>query len=108
MAAIRKSRSDRTFDIINVAIMMVVLFIMIYPVYFVIIASVSEPNEVVSGNVYRLPNRAEAWDSPVPGSILGALWLANILHPQTISEAECTARMNEFYETFYHFTYTEN
>ena len=63
---------------------------------------------VVSGNVYRLPNRTEAWDSPVPGSILGALWLANILHPQTISEAECTARMNEFYETFYHFTYTEN
>ena len=55
MAAIRKSRSDRVFDIINVAIMLVVLFIMIYPVYFVIIASVSEPNEVVTGNVYLYP-----------------------------------------------------
>ena len=63
---------------------------------------------VVSGNVYRLPNRAEAWDSPVPGSILGAIWLANILHPDKISDADCTERMNEFYETFYHFTYTEN
>ena len=63
---------------------------------------------VVNGNVYRLPNQAEAWDSPVPGSILGAIWLANILHPNRISDAECTARMNEFYETFYHFTYMEN
>ena len=63
---------------------------------------------VVNGNVYRLPNQAEAWDSPVPGSILGAVWLGNMLHPDKISDAECTARMNEFYETFYHFTYTEN
>ena len=63
---------------------------------------------VVAGNVYRLPNQAEAWDSPVPGSILGAIWLANILHPDKISDAECTTRMNEFYETFYHFTYMEN
>ena len=63
---------------------------------------------VASGNVYRLPNQAEAWDSPVPGSILGAVWLGNMLHPDKISDAECTARMNEFYETFYHFTYTEN
>lgn len=73
----------------------------------------SDPNlaacqAVVNGNVYRLPNEAEAWDSPVPGSILGAVWLANILHPDRISNAECTALMNEFYETFYHFTYTEN
>jgi iron complex transport system substrate-binding protein len=63
---------------------------------------------VVNGNVYRLPNQAEAWDSPVPGSILGAVWLANILHPDKISDAECTARMNAFYETFYHFSYSEN
>ena len=62
---------------------------------------------VASGNVYRLPNKAEAWDSPIPGSVLGALWLTNILHPDKISDAECTARMNEFYETFYHFTYSE-
>lgn len=63
---------------------------------------------VVNGNVYRLPNQAEAWDSPVPGSILGAIWLANILHPDKVSDAQCTARMNVFYETFYHFTYIEN
>ena len=63
---------------------------------------------IINGNVYRLPNQAEAWDSPVPGSILGAIWLANTLHPDKVSDAECTTRMNEFYETFYHFTYAEN
>ena len=63
---------------------------------------------VVNGNVYRLPNQAEAWDSPVPGSILGAIWLANILHPEQVSDEESIACMNEFYETFYHFTYSEN
>lgn len=62
---------------------------------------------VVNGNVYRLPNKAEAWDSPVPGSILGAVWLANILHPDRISDAELTSRINDFYETFYHFSYSE-
>ena len=63
---------------------------------------------VQKGNVYRLPNRAEAWDSPVPGSILGALWLANILHKDRVSDAECTARMDAYYEMFYGFTYSEN
>ena len=54
---------------------------------------------VVNGNVYRLPNQAVAWDSPVPGSVLGALWLANILHPDRLSETDSTTRMNDFYET---------
>lgn len=63
---------------------------------------------VVNSNVYRLPNKAEAWDSPVPGSILGALWLANILHPDKLSDADCISYINEFYETFYNFTYHEN
>ena len=63
---------------------------------------------VQNNNVYRLPNKAEAWDSPVPGSILGALWLANILHENNVSDAECAARMDAYYEMFYGFTYSEN
>ncbi|MBQ7867661.1 MAG: carbohydrate ABC transporter permease [Clostridia bacterium] len=55
MAAIRKSRSDRLFDTVNVVIMILVLFIMAYPIYFVIIASVSDPYQVTSGNVYLAP-----------------------------------------------------
>lgn len=60
---------------------------------------------VVNRNVYQIPSDAESWDSPVPGSILGSLWLANILHPSLLTDTDCTAIMNEFYETFYHFTY---
>ncbi|MDY2558181.1 MAG: ABC transporter substrate-binding protein [Candidatus Faecousia sp.] len=62
---------------------------------------------VKNGNVYQMPDKAEAWDSPVPGSILGCLWLANVLHPQAITEADCAARIDEYYETFYGFTYSE-
>ena len=62
---------------------------------------------VVNGNVYQIPCDAESWDSPVPSSILGALWLANILHPEKLTDTDCAAIMDEYYETFYHFTYSE-
>lgn len=63
---------------------------------------------VRSGNVYQIPADAESWDSPVPSSILGALWLANILHPELLTDADCAAIMDEYYETFYQFTYSES
>ena len=63
---------------------------------------------VKNGNVYQVPGDAESWDSPVPGSILGALWLANILHPEVMTDTDCAKIMDEYYETFYHFTYSEN
>ena len=63
---------------------------------------------VANGNVYQIPADAESWDSPVPGSVLGAIWLANILHPELLTDTDCTAIMNEYYETFYHFTYSKN
>lgn len=63
---------------------------------------------VANGRVYQIPADAEAWDSPVPSSILGALWLANILHPERLTDADCAASMDEYYETFYDFTYSEN
>ena len=62
---------------------------------------------VVNGNVYHLPDEAEAWDSPVPGSFLGAVWLANVLHPDRVTAADCADRMDDYYETFYDFTYSE-
>ena len=63
---------------------------------------------VVNGNVYQMPSKAEAWDSPVPSGILGALWLANVLHSEKVIDADCIAKMDEYYETFYDFTYSEN
>lgn len=63
---------------------------------------------VVNGRVYQMPSKAEAWDSPVPGGILGAAWLASRLHPETVSEESCNAVIDEFYETFYGFVYSES
>ena len=63
---------------------------------------------VANGNVYQMPDKAEAWDSPVPGGILGAVWLSSVLHPDLCTEAECNALINEYYETFYGFVYSEN
>lgn len=61
---------------------------------------------VMNGNVCQVPGDAESWDSPVPGSILGAFWLANILHPERMTDTDCANIMDEYYETFYDFTYT--
>ena len=63
---------------------------------------------VANGNVYQMPSKAEAWDSPVPSGILGALWLANVLHNEVLTDADCADRIDEYYETFYDFTYSEN
>lgn len=62
---------------------------------------------VKQGKVYQIPEDAESWDSPVPSSILGAFWLANILHPDVMTETDCTEIMDTYYETFYQFTYSE-
>lgn len=63
---------------------------------------------VKEGQVVQMPNKAEAWDSPVPGGILGSVWLASVLHGETISEEQRDQIIDEFYETFYGFIYSEN
>lgn len=69
--------------------------------------NLTECTAVKNGSAFQIPADAESWDSPVPGSILGAYWLANLLHPELLTEADCAAIMDEYYETFYHFTYSE-
>ena len=59
---------------------------------------------VTDGNVYRFPGTVESWDSPVPGGVLGSLWLASVLHPGEYPEEEWKNAAVEFYETFYRFT----
>ena len=53
--AIRLSRTDLILEIVIVIITLLVTFLMIYPMYFSVIASVSDPYEVVRGNVYLWP-----------------------------------------------------
>ena len=48
--------SDKTSDIILVAICVVVLLIVAYPLYYVLIASFSDPYEVYAGKTFLLPS----------------------------------------------------
>jgi putative aldouronate transport system permease protein len=52
---INKGLDDVVFDAVNTLIMLAVLIIVLYPLYFVVIASFSEPYEVASGNLTLLP-----------------------------------------------------
>lgn len=54
--------------------------------------------------VYQIPDDFEAWDSPVPGGILGSLWGASVLHPDLYAPEVFQETVTEFYETFYDFT----
>jgi putative aldouronate transport system permease protein len=49
------SRSDKTFDLINNFMLFLFTLIMIYPLYFIIIASISEPMAIVKGDVILFP-----------------------------------------------------
>ncbi len=67
-------------------------------------ANLADCRAVVNGNVFHVPGDVEAWDSPIPSGILGSLWLASVLHPDTITPEEASAAANAFYEQFYGFT----
>lgn len=60
---------------------------------------------IEEGRVYKMPSSAEAWDSPVPGSVLGAYWMASRLHSELVTEQMCNQVVGDFYETFYGFDY---
>ncbi len=68
--------------------------------------NIADLQAVKDKKVYKMPNSAEAWDSPVPGGILGAVWLSGILCDDVTSET-VNSIIGEFYDTFYGFTYQE-
>lgn len=51
----KKSREDRTFDIINYVILGIVALVVLYPLYFVLIASFSSPDAINSGEIMFIP-----------------------------------------------------
>ncbi len=52
---IKRSHADKVFDIVNITLMAVLLILFIWPLWFVVIASFSNPSEVWNGNVVLLP-----------------------------------------------------
>ena len=52
---IRASRADRIFDILNMIFLTICLLVVAYPLYFIVIASVSDPTAVYAGKVILWP-----------------------------------------------------
>ncbi|MBQ3760956.1 MAG: carbohydrate ABC transporter permease [Clostridia bacterium] len=53
---IRRTRGDIAFDIINIAIIVLITLIMIYPMWYVLIVSFASPEEAVRGQLYFWPS----------------------------------------------------
>ncbi|MBQ8813709.1 MAG: carbohydrate ABC transporter permease [Lachnospiraceae bacterium] len=52
---IKRTYGDKIFDAVNIVIMLVLLFIFVWPLWFVLIASFSNPMAVAKGEVLFLP-----------------------------------------------------
>lgn len=52
---VRETRKDRIFDAINLLFWIVVLFITLYPLWLILIASVSDPDAVLQAKVLIWP-----------------------------------------------------
>lgn len=52
---IRRSYTDKIFDIVNLLVMVILLVIFVWPLWFVVIASFSNPNQVWMGEVVLWP-----------------------------------------------------
>lgn len=67
-------------------------------------AQLSALKAVKNGAIYAMPDGIEEWDSPIPSGILGAMWLASVLHPERYSPETFVGDAMGFYENFYGFT----
>ena len=61
LTVIKRTRADVVFDTFNVVLNLLLLFICLYPLYFVLCASVSDPYAVARGEVYLFP-RGFTWE----------------------------------------------
>jgi putative aldouronate transport system permease protein len=52
-----KSGYDRVFNIVNNAILAIALLLVLYPLYYILIASISDPVSVAEGKVIFLPDK---------------------------------------------------
>lgn len=61
-----------------------------------------------NGALYTFPSLIEPWDYPTPSSALGIYWLAAQLHPELVSPEEFVTVAEEFYQTFYGISVTDD
>ncbi len=63
----------------------------------------SEITAVKNRDVYMSRSYIGSWDVPTPESLLGIMWLANMLYPEEV-RFDMAAEMTEFYRTCYGYT----
>ena len=63
----------------------------------------SEITAVKNRDVYMSRSYIGSWDVPTPESLLGIMWLANMLYPEEVC-FDMAAEMAEFYRTCYGYT----
>jgi putative aldouronate transport system permease protein len=51
----RRSKEDKIFDLINILLVAIMVILVVYPLYFIVIASISNPNLIYEGKVWLLP-----------------------------------------------------
>ncbi|UTC79036.1 ABC transporter substrate-binding protein [Treponema sp. OMZ 799] len=56
---------------------------------------------VDAGKIYTFPSSVDEWDSPIPSSCLGIIWLADKLHPGKIPENYLETKVKAFYKEFF-------
>lgn len=57
MRAKRETTGDRIFTITNTILLVIVLFMVAYPLYYVLVASFSDPYDVYAGKTFIFPSR---------------------------------------------------
>jgi iron complex transport system substrate-binding protein len=66
--------------------------------------ALSELRAVKEKKVFQLPSQLEAWDSPVPASVLGVMAIVSELYPDRYPEEDYQKDVITYYERFYGFT----
>lgn len=62
---------------------------------------------VQNGKVYEVPSYVAPWDTPIPESVLGIIWMTETLYPDLI-DLDCATETDYFYRTFYDYQLTED
>ncbi len=65
--------------------------------------AIADLTAVQNKAVYKMPNVFEAWDSPVPSSYLGSLWIASVIHQDVYTADDFEQNVLSFYQDFYNY-----
>ncbi len=55
---------------------------------------------IKNGRVHKMPQLLFSWDTPIPESVLGILWMAELLHPGLVP-LDLAETIRHFYQEFY-------